>query len=64
MSAELRGLIVEVGRIHDQNRLLIRQELAFLDHLMRVLSGTPQGGYSSNGWLSLPQTATVVDAKA
>ena len=64
MSAELRGLIVEVGRIHDQNRLLIRQELAFLDHLMRVLSGTPQGGYSSNGWMSMPQTATVVDAKA
>jgi hypothetical protein len=64
MSAELRGLIVEVGRIHDQNRILIRQELTFLDHLMRVLSGTPQGGYSPNGWLSTPQTATVVDAKA
>lgn len=64
MSAELRGLIVEVGRIHDQNRVLIRQELAFLDHLMRVLSGTPQGGYSPSGWLSTPQAATVVDAKA
>jgi hypothetical protein len=64
MSAELRGLIVEVGRIHDQNRILIRQELTFLDHLMRVLSGTPQGGYSPTGWLSMPQAATVVDAKA
>jgi hypothetical protein len=64
MSAELRGLIVEVGRIHDQNRILIRQELTFLAHLMRVLSGTPQGGYSPSGWLSTPQTATVVDAKA
>jgi len=64
MSAELRGLIVEVGRIHDQNRILIRQELTFLDHLMRVLSGTPQGGYSASGWLSVPQVATVVDAKA
>jgi FlgN protein len=64
MSAELRGLIVEVGRIHDQNRILIRQELTFLDHLMRVLSGTPQAGYSPTGWLATPQTATVVDAKA
>lgn len=64
MSAELRGLIVEVGRIHDQNRVLIRQELTFLDHLMRVLSGTPQSGYSPTGWLSTPQAATVVDARA
>jgi hypothetical protein len=64
LSAELRGLIVEVGRIHDQNRVLIRQELAFLDHLMRVLSGTPQAGYSATGWLSTPQAATVLDAKA
>jgi hypothetical protein len=64
MSAELRGLIVEVGRIHDQNRVLIRQELTFLDHLMRVLSGTPQGGYSPTGWLREPQAATVVDARA
>jgi hypothetical protein len=64
LSAELRGLIVEVGRIHDQNRVLIRQELSFLDHLMRVLSGTPQAGYSPSGWLSTPQAASVLDAKA
>ncbi len=64
MSAELRGLVVEIGRIHEQNRVMIRQELAFLDHLMRVLSGTPQAGYSPTGWLSTPQAATVVDAKA
>ncbi|HET6175188.1 MAG TPA: flagellar protein FlgN [Gaiellales bacterium] len=65
MSAELRGLIVEVGRIHEQNRVLIRQELTFLDHLMRVLSGAPQAGYSANGWLSTThQAPTVVDARA
>ena len=34
--------------------MLLRQELAFLDHLMRVLSGTPQGGYSPTGWLGTP----------
>ena len=44
LSAELRGTLSETARIHGQNRVLIRQELAFLDHLMRVLSGTPEGG--------------------
>ena len=32
--------------MHAQNRILIRQELAFLDHLMRLMSGVPQAGYS------------------
>jgi len=49
LSAELRGTLSETSRIHDQNRVLIRQELAFLDHLMRVLSGTPEGAYSAAG---------------
>ena len=63
-SAELKGLIVEIGRIHDQNRVLIRQELAFLDHLMRVLSGTPQAGYSQRGFDPAPQSVNIVDARA
>ena len=58
LSAELKGLLAEVGRIHRQNRMLIRQELSFLDHLMRVLSGTPQAGYSPTGWTSAPQPPT------
>ena len=49
LSAELKGLVTETSRVHDQNRLLVRQELSFLDHLMRVLSGTPQSGYSPAG---------------
>ena len=49
LSAELRGMLAETSRIHSQNRVLIRQELAFLDHLMRVLSGTPEGAYSAAG---------------
>ena len=49
LSAELRGTLSETARIHAQNRVLIRQELAFLDHLMRVLSGTPEGAYSAAG---------------
>jgi flagellar biosynthesis/type III secretory pathway chaperone len=64
LSAELRGLIAEVGRIHDQNRILLRQELTFLDHLMRVMSGTPQTGYSPAGWTAARQTSNVVDARA
>jgi hypothetical protein len=63
-SAELRGLLREVGRIHDQNRILIRQELTFLDHLMRVISGSPQTGYHPGGAMHAPQALNVVDARA
>ena len=40
-SAELRGLLAEVAREHAINRVLMRQELAFLDHLMRELGAEP-----------------------
>jgi flagellar FlgN protein len=63
LSAELAGLLQEIKRVHDQNRILIRQELTFLDHLMRVLSNTPQAGYSPNGWSSVPQAHNIVNAK-
>jgi len=63
-SAELIGLVNETGRVHEQNRLLLKQELAFLDHLMRVLSGTPQAGYSPSGWAATPSHLSVVDARA
>jgi FlgN protein len=63
-SLELRGLLREIGRVHDQNRVLIRQELSFLDHLMRLLAGQPQAGYQPGGWTSAPQTLSVLDAKA
>jgi hypothetical protein len=49
-SAELKGLLREVERVHEQNQVLIRQELTFLDHLLRMLSGTPQGAYTPNGY--------------
>jgi len=44
-SAELRGLLAEIGREHAINRALMRQELAFLDHLTRLLSGSADLGY-------------------
>jgi hypothetical protein len=64
LSAELKGLVAETSRVHDQNRLLVRQELSFLDHLMRVLSGTPQSGYSATGTSAVPQIANAVNAHA
>jgi len=63
LSAELRGLLKEIGEVHSVNRVLIRQELSFLDHLMRVMSGAPQAGYSAAGWTSAPQAANVVNAR-
>lgn len=62
-SAELRGLLDEIKRVHTTNRVLIRQELTFLDHLMRVLSGAPDAGYSPKGWSRAPQSANAVDAR-
>ena len=64
LSAELSGLLGEIERVHGQNRVLIRQELGFLGHLMRMLSGTPQGSYSPFGETALPQASNVVDARA
>jgi FlgN protein len=64
LSAELKGLVSETARVHDQNRLLVRQELSFLDHLMRVLSGAPQSGYSASGLSSSPQLTNAVNAHA
>jgi FlgN protein len=46
-SAELRGLLSEIGKEHAINRALMRQELAFLDHLMRELGDEPDTGYAS-----------------
>ena len=44
-SAELRGLLAEIAREHGVNRALMRQELAFLDHLTRLIGAEPQTGY-------------------
>jgi hypothetical protein len=40
-SAELRGLLAEIAREHGINRALMRQELTFLDHLIRLVGGSP-----------------------
>jgi hypothetical protein len=43
-SAELRGLLAEIAREHGINRALMRQELAFLDHLVRLVGEPSDGG--------------------
>jgi hypothetical protein len=46
-SAQLRGTLDQVAREHQLNRALMKQELAFLDHLTRLLggSGATEAGY-------------------
>ena len=46
-SAELRGLLAEIQQEHTVNRALMAQELAFLDHLLRLANGA--GGYDAGG---------------
>lgn len=48
-SAELRGLLDEIAREHGLNRALMRQELAFLDHLMRIVGQEADAGYTPTG---------------
>jgi hypothetical protein len=48
-SAELRGLLDEIAREHGINRALMRQELAFLSHLTRLVGQEPEAGYRPTG---------------
>jgi FlgN protein len=59
-SAELRGLLNEVAREHAVNRALMRQELAFLDHLTRMLGGAEDTGYRPPGAPAVATTAAPV----
>ncbi len=45
--AALRGMLTEIQREHRTNRALMQQELAFLDHLLRLAGAT--GGYDADG---------------
>jgi len=63
-SAELRGLLDEVAREHGINRALMRQELAFLDHLVRTLGQQPDAGYRPTGPATLPTSHHVLNLQA
>jgi FlgN protein len=62
-SAELRGLLAEIAREHGINRALMRQELSFLDHLVRLIGQEPDTGYRPGGNEPVP-THRVIDAQA
>jgi hypothetical protein len=62
-SAELRGLLAEIAREHGINRALMRQELAFLDHLVRLIGQEPDTGYRPGAGAPVP-THRVIDAQA
>jgi hypothetical protein len=63
-SAELRGLLDEVTREHGINRALMRQELAFLDHLVRLLAKEPDTGYRPGGPTTPPSNHHVLNLQA
>ena len=63
-SGELRGLLAEIAREHGINRALMRQEMAFLDHLVRLLGQEPEAGYRPDGADRTPATHRVFDAQA
>jgi hypothetical protein len=48
-SGELRGLLAEIAREHGINRALMRQELAFLSHLTRLIGREAEPGYQATG---------------
>jgi hypothetical protein len=56
-SAELRGLLAEIAREHGINRALMRQELAFLAHLTRLIGHEPEAGYAQPGTGNTAQPA-------
>jgi hypothetical protein len=60
-SAELRGLLGEIAREHGINRALMRQELAFLSHLTRLVGAEHDGGYGPAG-AAAPGTAPASGA--
>jgi hypothetical protein len=70
-SAELRGLLAEIAREHGINRALMRQELAFLSHLTRLVGHEPEAGYAPpagggqpTGAPSAPSIHHVLDLQA
>ena len=63
-SSELRGLLAEIAREHGINRALMRQELAFLDHLVRLIGQEPDAGYRPGGNEASAPSHRVVDATA
>ncbi len=62
-SAELQGLLAELTREHTANQALMRQELAFLDHLLRLVDpSVPAPAYTHPGLPALPRARADIRA--
>jgi hypothetical protein len=59
-SATLRGLLAEIAREHGINRALMRQELAFLAHLTRLIGQDTEPGYGRPGGAGAAPSAPPV----
>ena len=62
-SSELRGLLGEVEREHLVNRALIGHELAFLDHLLRLVDHDGPGAYGHSAMPPATRAAANVGAR-
>ncbi len=58
-SGELQRLLATVTREHACNQALMRQELAFLDHLLRLVDPAPASGYEAGGTRQRPSAETA-----
>jgi hypothetical protein len=59
-SAQLQGLLAELSREHTTNQALMRQELAFLDHLLRLVDPeAPIPGYGNPAQPGRPPAQTL-----
>jgi hypothetical protein len=58
-SSELLGLLDELKREHTINRVLMTQELAFLDHLLRLADDDSGVGYDAGGDHRVATTSLV-----
>jgi hypothetical protein len=62
-SAALRGMLAEIQREHVVNRALMSQELAFLDHLLRLVDLDGSGAYGKQAARPSSQPSTSVGAR-
>ncbi|MGD0196494.1 MAG: flagellar export chaperone FlgN [Solirubrobacteraceae bacterium] len=62
-SAELRGLLDEIQREHIVNRALMTHELAFLDHLLRLVDLDGPGAYGDAATKPSRRSAATVGAR-
>jgi hypothetical protein len=61
-SLELRGMLAEIKREHSVNRALMTQELAFLDHLLKLADETPgTAGYDAPRTRPAPAQRLLAD---